>query len=84
MKRRTLTVHIILADEADEKEYQSFVVAIEQSGRVRRFCEILSTKNNEEAMIYAVLNGRVVDPALHASPVELTLTRDGTYWDLMK
>lgn len=78
-----LTVHIIVFDKDNMTGRQNVFIALEGINRIRRFRSMLSGKNNERAMMFALSNGNVIDQDQVNSSTHVILTRDGTYWDLM-
>jgi len=56
-----LTVHVIVFGK-DLLDRQNYFVALEGISRIRRFRSMLSGRDNEKAMMFALSKGRVIDP----------------------
>lgn len=78
-----LTVHIIVFGKDNLADRQSYFMALEGISRIRRFRSMLSGKNNERAMMFALSKGREIDPSQVNGSTHVIVTRDGAYWDLM-
>lgn len=84
MKITSLTIHIIVSTKKGGADKQSFFVTLDETGYINRFRRILSRRTRDKAIVFALSKGRIVDPDKTREPVRLKLTRDNTFWDLMK
>lgn len=83
MKTNPITVHIIIDRKSGLKNPQNISVRLTEFGKIKEFRSIVDAQRHEKAMLFALANGSLIDPADAKGPIQLTLTKENAYWDLI-
>ena len=83
MKKKSLTINIILGS-SDVLPKENLLINLDKAKRVTQFHKILSTQPYENAIIFALSKGKLVNLEEREKPAQLTLTEDGAHWNLIR